>query len=331
MESTSYKTRRWIFSARLSMSGFRSALIVLGLVFTSTTAVAEGTHRCISFYGVPNAPEGRAQYESVDPCWGGAHVTVAPFTAYPTGALGPGETLTASQALEVPRKIANRHETPLCTQHPLEIYHMNDGTGQHSANVFWESSEHPNTKTLKLGNPHDMTRISKTWMDMSMDVKAQNVKTYYQAGQHGDVNCDVETLNIKCWTHNFPHVTFDTCSCPGGQSHSCQATTLSQWGHPDSSLGPRMEWLLIPVEYTGNGGDCFEELPHQDGQCHTNPGYPPDQMSCTSKVPLVWHWNRKMIVRCPEPSATAQALCSLLALLVLGRAWKGTGAPSHCK
>ena len=336
MRAIPYKAWRRTFSARLSASGCRGALIVLAIAFTSTTAVAEQTHRCISFYGVPKVQDHPLLYEDVDPCWGGGHITVVPFTAYPTGELGPDDMMNAEQALGVPRKIANDKSTLLCKDHPEEIYHMNNGAyHQENPNAYWVTEPHPDdpkVRTLKLGEvppppsiePHP--KISTAWKNMALDVGHQNVKTYRK--ENSSDACTIDPARTDCWNHNYPHVTFDTCSC----DQNCQDLTFAEWGDSSIPSTTRIDWLLIPVEYTGLGGDCWDtEHPLPTTKtCVPNHEPPPAEMLCTEKIPLVWHWTRGMTVRCPEPAATAQALFSLLALLFLRRArgWSFFGSRS---
>ncbi len=273
---------------------------------TSLATADESETRCIAFYGVP-VPDGGAGVDVdylVDPCWNGAHITLAGFHAYPVHSSSANE-ITASKAFGIPEAIAKkRQDTDIC---PAGLWYMNK-----SANAHFNGAVPPGPSAsllkLLLEKPNSVhPEPSVTWREVAVAIQKEGAGNICEAG----AGCKHDPAK----TH---HISFDRCSCYEG-SASCQPTdVLDAWGTKPQSHQPesRPEWRVIAVEYTGPN-DCAHITPEDalpgDASCQGR------EMICDAPYDVVWHWDRALEVYCPEPSGAWASIVGLSTLWLLRR------------
>ena len=143
----------------------------------------------LAVYAIPE----EEKYD-VDPCWLGAHITLAGFAHYPTRA-GPGQ-ISYQQALNVIERAANA-----CRGRPWHASE-NDAHFTSSSKV---ASRSPQYRHLEFGTKN---HPSHTLHEIQKRLESGGIKKVFKPGR---------TLG--------PHTTFDQCGCYS----SCPDKTFADW------------------------------------------------------------------------------------------------------
>lgn len=273
---------------------------MVALLALATEVLADGSEKCLGFYGIPK-DKVTGEFYSVDPCWGGAHITLAGFYAYPEkrSATEP-EIPTWSQVLALPHQFGT-HWAETC---PEDSWHMASGV-----NSYWNQPVPAPTdppykqRFLDLGKEKSGEAVPSTTWTQVTDALARKGVQYKKPDESED-------------TAKPLHVTFDRCACREGLA--CNPVDVEEeWGKRNGT-STRYEWYMAAVEIPL--AFCPRPEHSQPDACDADPHVTGEQRKCPSTdwFDVTVH-DMTIVKTCPEPGRLLMTASALLALFLVRR------------